>query len=385
MTKKIFLIAGEASGDALGASLMRALKLRAGADIELIGVGGPEMESEGLESLLPMAELTVMGIWEAVSHLPRLIKLRNGLVEEIEKQEPDAVVTIDFPDFNFQVASQLKKRGKSKAKLVHYVAPTVWAWRPGRAKIVSAFLDGMLCLFPFEPDHFKPHGLDAVFVGHPLIENKIHKDQGMAFRRELGIPDGAKTLGVLFGSREEEFKKMADTLRDTMEVLLEKYGDIHIIIPTLKHMEYNVAKAIEGIKASVYVVSEPGKKWKAFAACDVALAVSGTAGLELAYLGIPHVVVYKMHPVSALLARFLVKVKYAHLANILLEKRVVPEFLQSQCEPIRIAAPLLKMLKNTEEGQKQITELSKVRELLVTPDGKTPSENAAEFVLGKLQ
>ncbi|MCB1562340.1 MAG: lipid-A-disaccharide synthase [Alphaproteobacteria bacterium] len=382
MSKKIFLIAGEASGDSLGASLIHALRTKMPENsIGFKGVGGPAMEKEGLNSLLSMKEMTVMGLWEAVSHLPRLFKLRTAIVNEIERYDPDVVITIDFPDFNFQVASLLKKRGISRAKLVHYVAPTVWAWRPGRAKRISAFLDGLLCLFPFEPDYFKPHGLDAVFAGHPLIEHKVQKEDALTLKEALGIPLDTPTIGLFFGSREEEIKKMGDVLRDTVVILLEQYPDIQIIVPTLPHLEFEVLQRLEGLEGDVYVIKDQERKWEAFMACDVALAVSGTVGLELAYVGIPHVIAYKMHPLSWLLVRLLVKVKHAHLANILLGRTVVPEFLQKNCHPVKIAQPLLKMLKDGQARQKQIDALSGIKGLLTAESGKLPSESAADFIL----
>lgn len=382
MTKKIFLIAGEASGDSLGASLMGALKAKMPeGGIEFKGIGGPAMEKKGLSTLLPMKELTVMGLWEAVSHLPRLLRLRAAIVDEIERYDPDIVITIDFPDFNFQVGALLKKRGLSRAKILHYVAPTVWAWRPGRAKRISVFLDGLICLFPFEPSYFKAHGLEAVFAGHPLIEHKVRKEDALLLEEALGISLDLPTIGLFFGSREEEIKKMGDALRDTVAILLEQYPDLQIIVPTLPHLEFEVLQKLEGLNGDVYVVKDQERKWEALMACDAALAVSGTIGLELAYAGVPHVIAYKMHPLSWLLVRLLVKVKHAHLANILLGKTVVPEFLQKNCHPVKIAQPLLKMLKDGQARQRQIDNLSGIKNLLTADSGKPPSENAADFVL----
>ncbi|MCB1579739.1 MAG: lipid-A-disaccharide synthase, partial [Alphaproteobacteria bacterium] len=202
MNKSVFFIAGEASGDSLGASLMRGLKKREGDLVKFSGIGGPLMEGQGFKSLLPMDDLCVMGLWEVVWQLPRLLRLIQGTVEEIEKCAPDVVVTIDLPDFNFEVAQRLKKRGIFKGKIVHYVAPSVWAWRPGRAKKIAGYFDGLMCLFPFEPAYFTEHGLDAAYVGHPLIEVDTAALDPKGFREDLHIQDGALCLGVLFGSRE---------------------------------------------------------------------------------------------------------------------------------------------------------------------------------------
>lgn len=382
MSKKIFLIAGEPSGDVLGGKLIQSLRDRGPEAVEIQGIGGDSMKAQGLESLLPMEELCVMGLWEVLGQLPRLLKLINGVVEEIEKRQPDVVVTIDLPDFNFQVASRLKKRGKFKGKIVHYVAPTVWAWRPGRAKKIAQFLDGLMCLFPFEPDYFTPHKLKSEFTGHPLIEHNLEEINSAEFKKANDIPEDAPMLAVFFGSRQAEFKTMGKTLKDTVTIMREQYPDLHLVVPTLPSLEYDIYKLIEGIGCPSYVITNEEKKWGALKACDAAVAVSGTAGLEIAYAGVPHAIAYKMHPVSWGLVKVLVKVKYAHLGNILLDQPVYPEFLQFQCDPIKIGTMLLKLLKVPEERQAQTSHTKELRDLLGFNHENSPSERAADFVLG---
>jgi lipid-A-disaccharide synthase len=381
MPLKVFLIAGEHSGDTLGSGLIGELKEKV-PDIQLSGIGGPLMEShEGFESLLPMDELCVMGLWEVIGQLPRLLKLMEGVIAEIEKFDPDVVVTIDLPDFNFLVGHRLKKRGKSKARLVHYVAPSVWAWRPGRAKMVAQFLDGLMCLFPHEPPYFTKHNLKTEFVGHPLIEHDPEETNGAAFRDTFGIPQDAPVLALFFGSRDSELDKHADVLKETAAVLQEEYPNLHVIVPTLPHLEYEAMKIIYGVPYPAFVLVNPDEKWDEFAACNVAVAVSGTVGLELAYMGVPHVIAYKMHPLSWLLVKILVKTKYAHLANILLNEAVVPEYLQGKCNSIEITKGVLKLFKDDAERQAQLTKTRKLRELLTAGPDKSPSERAADFVI----
>jgi lipid-A-disaccharide synthase len=376
---KIFFITGEHSGDVLGAGLLRELK--ALGVTEFTGIGGPLMEEEGLESMLPMDELCVMGLWEIIGQLPRLLKLIEGVVAEIEKYNPDVVVTIDLPDFNFQVAQRLKKRGKCNARLVHYVAPSVWAWRPGRAKKVAAFLDGLICLFPNEPPYFTKHNLKAEFVGHPLVEHDPAQTDGAGFRQKFSIPPDAPILGLFFGSREGEINTHTEILVDTAHIIREQYPDLHLFVPTVPHLEYDVRQIVAGIKYPAFVLVNDDDKWDEFAACTAALAVSGTVGLELAYMGIPHVVTYKMHPVSWILVKMLVKTKYAHLANILLNEPAIPEYLQGKANSLEISKGLLKLFKDENERKAQVDKAIKLREMIVADPNMTPSAKAAAFVI----
>lgn len=379
MSKKVFLIAGEPSGDVLGASLMREMKSQSSEPLEFIGIGGPLMEEQGMSSLMPMDELCVMGIWEVVWQIFRLLKLINGVVEEIEQANPDILITIDLPDFNFQVAKRLKTRETFKGKMVHYVAPSVWAWRPGRAQKVAALYDKILCLLPFEPPYFEKYDTQAVFVGHPLIEEANEFDP-KKFRSENNITKDDLAVGLFLGSRERELYTHAPIFKETIQVLKEQYPDLKIIVPTIPDFEFDVRKALETWEFETIVVSTPDIKWDSFSACDIALAVSGTVGLELAYIGVPHVIAYRTHPITAMIVKQLIKVKYAHLANILLDKPVIPECLQSKCNSLDIAKGLLRLLKRDEEREKQVQDLRKLGPLL-KPQDKLPGEKAAEEVL----
>lgn len=383
MAKKIFIIVGEPSGDALGAKLITALKARAPEPLEITGIGGLKMESAGMKSLLPMDELCVMGLWEVVSHLPRLLKLIKGVVEEIEKRKPDIVITIDLPDFNFEVASRLKKRGISQAKIIHYVAPSVWAWRPGRAEKISKFLDGLICLFPFEPAHFPK--LRAEFAGHPLIESNIGNGDGAVFRKKYGIPENAKTLGLFFGSRPAELKTMGGILKGVALNLKATYPDLHVIVPTLPSLEFEIIRIMENFDCPATVITNPDARVGAFAACDAAVAVSGTIALELAYAGIRHVIAYKAHPATWAVMKLIVKVKYAHLANILLNEKIVEEFLQGKARVDKITPAVLEFYKNPESANKMKEKSGKLRTLLGADSAQPPSARAADFVLSFLK
>lgn len=377
---KIFFIVGEDSGDALGGPLVASLKQQYGDEVECLGVGGPVMKANGFNELLPMDQISIIGIWEVLPQLPRLLKIKKALIEEIEKQQPDAVVTIDFPDFNFLVAKALKKRGHYKGKLVHYVAPSVWAWRPGRAKAISDFLDGIMCLFPMEIKHFDGFDIKAEHVGHPLTGSGTKQAKASDFRQANDIPDDVQTVGLFFGSRESEYKTLASVIKQAAMLVQDIEPDVRFIVPTLPSLEYEIKNLLKDFPFSVYVTCAPASKWEAFKACDTAIAVSGTVALELAYAGVPHVIAYKVNPITALILRLLVKVKYAHLANILLERAVVPEFIQMKCVPETIAQQVLDYLQKPEIAQEQVKELNDLNNLLVNQDGINPSQKAAQFI-----
>lgn len=386
MNREVFLIAGEPSGDALGALLISAIRAQAGeGGVEISGIGGPQMKAQGLETLLPMSELCVMGLWEVIGHLPRLLRLIDGVVEEIEKRQPAVLVTIDLPDFNFRVAEKLKKRAVFTGKILHYVAPSVWAWRPGRAKKIAKFLDGLLCLFPFEPPYFKKEGLDAEFAGHPLAELDLAETDRKAFRMERGISEDALCLGLFFGSRAGELEKHAKIMEETIDVLSEQYPDMALIVPTLPHLELEVTKAVEGLGGQIYISTDQSRKWEAFAACDAALAVSGTVGLELALVGVPHIIGYRMNVLTWLVARFMVRIRYVHLANILLQREVVPEFIQWKFNVFNLSRALMLLIREPEEREKQKNDFRQLVPMLRDADGAMPSEKAAAFVLKHMQ
>ncbi|MEZ5813566.1 MAG: lipid-A-disaccharide synthase [Alphaproteobacteria bacterium] len=381
MAKSVFLIAGEPSGDALGASLMRGLKEQGLSEADISGIGGDLMKAQGLESLLPMDDICVMGLWEVAWHLPRLLRLIEGLVEEIEKRNPDVLVGIDLPDFNFQIAKRLRKRGVFKGRILHYVAPSVWAWRPGRAKDVASFLDGMMCLFPFEPQYFKPHGLKAEYVGHPLIETDKSVFQPVKFREDRGIAEDTLCVGLLLGSRERELKMHSKPFLETISALQEHYPDLELVVPSVPNLEYQIVALLDDCGVQAHVVLDQAQKWDAFAACNVALAVSGTVGLELSYAGVPHVIGYRANIVTALILKALMKTPYVHLSNILLQEEAVPEFLQWNCNVNTLTRAMMRLIRYPEQREKQVQAFARLEEALRLEGGESPSTRAAAFVL----
>ncbi|MGN7438449.1 MAG: lipid-A-disaccharide synthase [Alcanivorax sp.] len=382
---KLFFIVGEDSGDALAAPLINSLNEMSPDDIECMGVGGPLMAQENFETLLPMDQISIIGIWEVLPKIPRLIKLKKAIVEEIEKQQPDAVITVDFPDFNFWLAKELKKRGIFKGKILHYVAPSVWAWRPGRAQKISTFIDGMMCLFPMEVDYFTKHNMKAAHVGHPLTTSEAKAASADEFREANGISKDTPTLGLFFGSRESEFKNLSGIIKKAASLVHDVEEDINVISPTLPKLEFEIQKLLKDFTLPVFVTANPNTKWQAMKACDVAIAVSGTVALELAYAGVPHVICYKINPITAIIIKTMAKVKHVHLANILLEKEVVPECLQGKCVAEHIAQKSLELLQNQENRKEQLESFKELDEKLGGKGSMSPSNKAAEFILTTLK
>lgn len=373
---EVFLIAGEPSGDALGAEIIAALRKSTPGPVHFVGVGGALMRAAGMEVLLPAQELAVMGIAEGALHLPRLHRLGRGLQDEIARRAPAALVTIDFPDFNFAVASGLRKRAPG-LPMVHVVAPTVWAWRPGRARAIARFLDGLVCLLPFEPPYFEKHGLPALFAGHPVMAAQPEAD-GPGFRAAYEIPAAAKVLGLLPGSRRGEVARCGRALAEAAVFLAEQVPGLQVVVPTLPEREYEVVAMLADLGLEATVVADPARKWDAFAAMDAAIAVSGTVGLELAAAGVPHVTTYRASAATYWAARALVRTKYAHLANIVLDRALVPELLQKRCEGEALAAAAAPLLTDPEAAQAQKDGFAELRARFATP--RAPADMAAAFI-----
>lgn len=380
---KIYMIAGEASGDVIGSLLMQSLRAKH-PDVVFHGIGGPLMEREGLHSLFPVHELSVMGIAEILPRLKNLLARIRETIDHIGKIGPDMVITIDAPDFCFRVVRGVREQGTTikngRPVLVHYVAPTVWAWRPGRAKKVADLYDGLLCLFPFEPPYFLKHQLPSAYVGHPVMQQGYVDVGGGDIRRELNIPEESKIVGLFFGSRQGEIDRHGEILTGAARRLQKEYPNLHFLVPTLPHIEDPVRGLCGGI-GNVHVIVDADRKPEIFSAMNVAVAVSGTVALELAVTNVPHVIAYRMNPATWQVVRRVIKVRFAHLANILLNKEVVPEFIQDACTTEKIVAALKSLLKDGLDVDTQCAEFATVRKLLHGKTKEPPSDQAARFVL----
>jgi lipid-A-disaccharide synthase len=372
----IFVVSGESSGDNLAGALMRALKAKTGNRISFAGVGGLQSERQGLKSLFPMRELSIMGLTEVLPHLPRLIRRLNQTVAAARRLKPDAIVTVDSPSFCLRVAHRLRGSG---IPIIHYVAPQLWAWRPGRAKKLAKDLDHIMALLPFEPAFFAKYGIASTFVGHPAIESGAARGDGATFRERHVIPPDGILLCVVPGSRQGEARRMLPILGEALNILKKRHPDLRLVVPVADATADLVTLIARDWPFPVTFAS-PAERFDAFAASDVAMAKSGTVTLELALAGVPMVIAYRVNPATAFIVRRMISVKYASLVNLLAESDVIPEFLQENCTPGNLAAGVDALLDSAEARDKQRQGFREVLHTLgdLSP---TPSERAANVVL----
>ena len=375
----IALIAGEPSGDLLGARLMTALKEATGDRVRFVGVGGEAMTAAGLTSFFPLSDIAVMGLVEVVPHLARILRRMNDTADRIAALKPDALVTIDAPDFSLRVSRRLAGLG---IKRIHYVAPSVWAWKPGRAKKISGFLDHLLTLLPFEPPYFEVHGLPTTFIGHPAVEAAARGD-GPAFRVRHGIAPDATVVAMLPGSRRGEIRRHLPIFRRTLERLRAVHGDLAVVVPTVETVRHRVEAAVERWPGEVTVVG-PEEKHDAFAASDVALAASGTVSVELGVAGVPTIVTYKLAWATAGLVALMKRVDYVSPINLVLGAGAQPEYLQHRATPARLTEAIGALLADpaARDAQRAATREGLVRMGL---GNERPSLRAARVVLAAIE
>jgi lipid-A-disaccharide synthase len=381
---KVMLVAGEPSGDLLGARLMRALKRLTGDRVAFSGVGGEAMGAEGLTSLFPMSELTIMGVVEILPKARHLLGRVAEVVAAARAARPDVLVTIDSPAFSFRVGKRLKGAG---IPLVHYVAPTVWAWRPGRARVIARFLDHLLVLLPFEPPWFENVGLPCTFVGHSVVEDapppNVLAEAGRAFRSEHGIMADAPVVCMLPGSRRSEVTLLLPRMADALDILAPRFPGLVAVVPTVPHVHAQVADAVARWPVRAVVVPERDRKLAAMAASDVALAASGTVTLELALARVPMAVTYRVNPITAFAVRLLSGLTHASLINIMNGREIVPEFLQEKCTGPNLAEAVARILVEPEARERQIQAMDDFLKAL-GQGGVPPGERAARAVLDLL-
>jgi lipid-A-disaccharide synthase len=371
----IYLIAGEPSGDRLGARLIDALRRKTKGQFKISGIGGPEMEKQGLHSHFPMSELTVMGLVEVLPRLPKLLKRIRSTVKHILANNPDVVVTIDSPDFSLRIIKHLQ--GKN-IPLIHYVAPSVWAWKPGRAKKLANLVDHLLTLLPFEPPYFEREGLLSSFIGHSVIESGADRGDGVAFRERHNISPDSQVLCLLPGSRLSEVKRLLPILGEV--VLRLNNSSLRLVLPTVDNVSDKVQQEIASWRYKPTIISSDKEKFAAFAASDAAIAASGTVSLELALAKVPHVTVYKINPLTALISRRMIVTPFYNIINILLGREAVPELIQENCKSNMIAPYILGYLASDDAPKAQIKSFKDaVAQLQNGHDN--PSDKAASVVL----
>jgi lipid-A-disaccharide synthase len=376
----VFLIAGEPSGDLLGARLMASLKAESGGRVRFAGLGGPLMQAEGLSSLFDTAELAVMGIVEVLGEIPRILRRIRQTVAAAIAARPDVFVSIDSPSFSLEVAKKLKGRG---FPLVHYVAPSVWAWKAWRAKHIAGYLDHLMTLLPFEPAFFERHGLAATFVGHSAVEAAAQPTDAAGLRARLGLAPDQPLLAVLPGSRRSEVKRLAPVFGQALALLRRDHPGLAAVVPTVPNVAAQVRAAVAGWPVPTSVVEGQQAKYDAFAASRAAIAASGTVGLELAVAGLPAVMAYRVSGLSAAIARRALKIRWVSIASLVLDRLVQPECIQENCTPAAIVRAVAPLLLDTPE-RRRVVEEGHAAARLLGQDGEPPSRRAARVVLSLL-
>jgi lipid-A-disaccharide synthase len=392
----IGMVAGELSGDTLGADLIREIK-KNHPNVRFIGIGGPQMQEEGLSSLYPLDRLSLFGLFEVLGRLPELFRIRDGLIETFGREKIDLFIGVDAPDFNLRVAKQLKQRFKEKQiKTVQYVSPSVWAWRQGRVLGIRAAVDMVLCLLPFEVDFYTKHDVKAVFVGHPLARSLPLHHQVAEGKRVLGLDTNQVTVGMLPGSRSSEVAQVGEILLDSAEQLLKQFPYLRFMIPAANQARLTQIKSLVAAQSptvqQAIQVFEPDEKGAlagstgrlVMAASDVVMLASGTAALEALLLGRPMVVVGRVHWLTYLFVRWMIKIPWLSLPNILAGRMISPELIQSHATVANVVTQMTPLLVDSTFSagawQVQHEELCRIHERL---QGENVS-SAASAVLSLL-
>lgn len=381
---KLYLLAGEPSGDKLGAALMAGLKTLH-PEITFHGVGGPAMQAEGIESLFPMDELSVMGIAEVLPKYPALRRRLSQTVEDCLAVQPDALITIDSPDFSLRLAKQVRARSPD-IRTVHYVAPSVWAWRPGRAKKMAQHIDHVLALLPFEPPYMEAAGMTCDFVGHPVVAEPLATPSDVdAFRAETGIDDAPMIL-VLPGSRKSEVNRLGPLFGETLRKVLAARPDARIVLPAAAPVVPEVQAVVRDWPGDPFVIDPrddpraPETKRAAFAGADLALAASGTVSLELAANATPMVIAYDMSWLSWQIMSRMARIDTVTLVNLVVGDNIIPEFLGPACKPPAIAEAMVQLLNDKPASLKQQAAMHTTM-LKLGQEGEAPGLRAARSVL----
>ena len=378
----IYIIAGEASGDVLGARLIAALR-KTRPDLSFAGIGGERMAEQGMPSLFPYRELALMGLLEV---LPRIRQLNRRLAEteaDILARQPALLVTIDSPGFTLRIAEAVKPHG---IRVMHYVAPQVWAWRPGRVKTLRRKIDYLLCLLPFEPAFFEAAGIPVRFVGHPVLESGVDQGNAARFRARHGLAATDRPLIIMPGSRRIEATRLLPIFGATLKAVLPQNPALRPVVAVSPIVAPLVREAATTWPAAPILVEDIADKHDAFAAAaenGAGLIKSGTSSLEMAVAGVPHIVAYRVNPITAAIARRLVKVPHASLVNLLCGREVVPERIQEDCMPEKLTSALLPLLQDEAFIAAQRQGFAETLAKLHAPEG-APSEAAAAAVLAAL-
>ncbi|WP_245489022.1 lipid-A-disaccharide synthase [Mesorhizobium sp. M7D.F.Ca.US.004.03.1.1] len=338
---KIAIVAGEESGDLLGADIVRSLKQATGREVQLVGLGGRHLQALGLASPFDAGEIALMGFSAILRDLPRLMRRISQLARTVEDEKPDCLVTIDSPDFSLRVAKKVRAANPS-IPIIHYVCPSVWAWRPGRAVAMKPYVDHILCILPFEVKELERlDGPPGTYVGHRLTHDAgvLAAAKAQDLPRDLS-PDRVKTLLVLPGSRRGEVRRLLDPFGETVSMLRARGHRLRLLLPTVPHVADLVKSSVNRWDEKPEVIVESQRKWQAFGKADAALIASGTVSLELALAGVPMVSCYRLDPVARVVAPYLLSVWSALLPNLISDRALIPEFYNEYVKPNNLARHL---------------------------------------------
>ncbi|HET8723470.1 MAG TPA: lipid-A-disaccharide synthase [Anaeromyxobacteraceae bacterium] len=377
MDEPVLIVAAEASADLHAARALEELRrLRPG--VRAFGVGGPRLRAAGIEALFPAEELNVMGLAEVLPKIPRILRVLRGLREAAEERRPRVALLVDSPDFNLRLAKHLKRLG---VRVVYYVSPMIWAWRRGRARKIARLVDRMLCILPFEERFYAGTGVSARFVGHPFAERALPGDAA-GYRKALGLPDGRTTVAILPGSRRSEIERLLPPMLDAAELVRGRHPDVQFVIPVAQTLSEADLRPALARHPALDVRLVAGRADESVGASDAALVKSGTSVLEAALMARPMVVVYKVAWLTYLVGRLLVHgVKHMALVNLLAGRTVVPELLQREASPERMAAEIDRLLSDPGARRAQLDALDEVRRSLGEPGA---ARRVAEELAGAL-
>jgi lipid-A-disaccharide synthase len=382
VARKIFLIATEESGDRLGASLMKVLRQRLGDAVRFEGIGGRAMAREGLTSLFPIEELSIMGLAAVVKQLPMILRKIKETAAAVTRASPDILVIIDSPDFTHRVARRVRARDPA-IPIIDYVSPSVWAWRPGRARAMCAYVDHVLALLPFEPEAYRRlRGPPCSYVGHPLTEQiaTLRPGTDEQQRRDQAPP----VLLVLPGSRRSEIRHHMAVFGATLGLLQAEGVAFELILPTMPHLADAVREGAQSWPVQPRIVIGEQEKRAAFRIARAALAKSGTVTLELALAGVPMVAAYRTGAIEAWIMLRVINVSSVILANLVVGENVVPEFLQQDCTPQKLSGALRDVLEESPARRRQVDAFAKLDTIMSTGNA-TPSTRAADIVLAAMR
>jgi len=372
------IVAGEASGDLHGANLVRAM-YRLDSSLEFYGVGGPKMQAAGVRQIADAADMAVVGLTEVFSKLGMILRVMRRLKKSLLEERPALVILIDYPDFNMPLAKAATKKG---FKVFYYISPQVWAWRRGRIGQIKKYVTKMAVILPFEADMYHQAGVDAVFVGHPLLDVVKTGYMRPEALNKFDLKDGTTTVGILPGSRLSEVTKLLPEMLKTAVILKEEIPSVQFVLPLADTLDHDyIAAMLQPYQNELDIKIIRNEIYDVLAVCDAAMVASGTATLETALIGTPMIIVYKMSPFSFLMGRLFVNVSHIGLANIIAGRTIVPELIQSDANPERMAKELLAILTDEERNKRIRKDLSGIREKLGSPGAAERTAQSAVEIM----